>query len=44
MIKKQKVVFAVVAGVIGLGIILFCIFSMKNQHIDSTPEEKRCLP
>ena len=39
MTKKQKVVFAVVAGVIGLGIILFCIFSMKNQHIDSTSEE-----
>ena len=39
MTKKQKVVFAVVAGGIGLGIILFCIFSMKNEHIDSTSEE-----
>ena len=40
MTKKQKVVFAVVAAVIVLGIIMSYIFLMKNQHIDSTPEEK----
>ena len=38
MTKKQKVVFAVVAAVIVLGIIMAYIFLMKNQHIDSTPE------
>ena len=41
MTKKQKVVFAVVAAVIVLGIIMSYIFLMKNQHIDSTPEEKK---
>ena len=41
MTKKQKVVFAVVAAVIVLGIIMSYIFLMKNQHIDSIPEEKK---
>ena len=41
MTKKQKVVFAVVAAVIVLGIIMSYIFLMKNQNIDSTPEEKK---
>ena len=41
MTKKQKVVFAVVAVVIVLGMIMSYIFLMKNQHIDSTPEEKK---
>ena len=41
MTKKQKVVFAVVAAVIVLGMIMSYIFLMKNQHIDSTPEEKK---
>ena len=41
MTKKQKVVFAVVAAVIVLGMILSYIFLMKNQHIDSIPEEKK---
>ena len=40
MTKKQKVVFAVVAVVIVLGMIMSYVFLMKNQHIDSTPEEK----
>ncbi|HAN03398.1 MAG TPA: hypothetical protein DCP93_13135 [Lachnospiraceae bacterium] len=39
MTKKQKVVFAVVAAVLVLGIIMSYIFLMKNQHIDSTSEE-----
>ena len=52
MTKKQKVVFAVVAAVLAvvaavivLGIIMSYIFLMKNQHIDSIPEEKNkiCL-
>ena len=41
MTKKQKVVFAVVAAVIVLGMIMSYVFLMKNQHIDSTPEEKK---
>ena len=41
MTKKQKVVFAVVAAMLVLGIIMCYIFLMKNQHIDSTPEEKK---
>ena len=41
MTKKQKVVFAVVAVVIVLGMIMSYVFLMKNQHIDSTPEEKK---
>lgn len=41
MTKKQKVVFAVVAVVIVLGMIMSYAFLMKNQHIDSTPEEKK---
>jgi hypothetical protein len=41
MTKKQKVVFAVVAAVLVLGMIMSYIFLMKNQHIDSTPEEKK---
>ena len=41
MTNKQKVVFAVVAAVIVLGIIMSYIFLMKNQHIDSIPEEKK---
>ena len=41
MTKKQKVVFAVVAAVIVLGMIMSYAFLMKNQHIDSTPEEKK---
>lgn len=41
MNKKQKVVFAVVAVVIVLGMIMSYAFLMKNQHIDSTPEEKK---
>ena len=39
--QKQKVVFAVVAAMLVLGIIMCYIFLMKNQHIDSTPEEKK---
>ena len=41
MTKKQKVVFAVVAAVLVLGMIMSYVFLMKNQHIDSTPEEKK---
>ena len=41
MTKKQKVVFAVVAVVIVLGMIMSYAFLMKNLHIDSTPEEKK---
>ena len=40
MTKKQKVVFAVVAAMLVLGMIMSYMFLMKNQHIDSTPEEK----
>ena len=36
MIKKQKVVFAVVAAV--LGIILSYIFGARNQHRDGVPQ------
>ena len=41
MTKKQKVVFAVVAAMLVLGMIMSYVFLMKNQHIDSTPEEKK---
>ena len=37
MIKKQKVVFAVVAAVLVLGIILSYIFGARNQHRDGVP-------
>ena len=40
MTKKQKVVFAVAAAMLVLGMIMSYVFLMKNQHIDSTPEEK----
>ena len=40
MTKKQKVVFAVAAAMLVLGLIMSYVFLMKNQHIDSTPEEK----
>jgi len=38
MIKKQKVVFAVVAAVLVLGIILSYIFGARNQHRDGVPQ------
>ena len=41
MTKKQKVVFVVVAAMFVLGMIMSYVFLMKNQHIDSTPEEKK---
>lgn len=41
MIKKQKVVFAVVAAVLVLGIILSYIFGARNQHRDGVPRRIR---
>ena len=41
--KKQKVVFVVVAVGLCWDDYVLRIFD-ENQHIDSTPEEKRCLP
>jgi uncharacterized membrane protein YvbJ len=38
MTKKQKVVFAVVAAVLVLGIILSYIFGARNQHRDGVPQ------
>ena len=38
MTKKQKVVFAVVAAVLVLGIILSYIFGVRNQHRDGVPQ------